>query len=168
MAKVIDYTLFDSRWWINMTWDNFKSMCMEMDIEIPEENSEAYWDIISQQTDLDYDSLFDNLAYSYYKNNRVMITGSIGRWNGQPDIVPVLCDNVCEAVKKCMTDADDYDVRVEDGVIYVNGYHHDGTNHFEIHLLSAKGEKEVDREKYRYEDYEPKKYWFKKFRGYLY
>ena len=51
----------------------------------------------------------------------------------------------------------------------MNFTHHDGTNCFEIHLLSKKGIREANRPIYEWKkDYEPKRWWFKNIYGWLY
>ena len=99
-----------------------------------------------------------------------MITGSLGLWNGRPTIAPVLCNNLVEAIEKCFGSCDDLEVNLENGHLEVLAKHHDGTNCFEIHILSKKGLREVERPKYTWcgEEYEPKPYWFKNIYGYLF
>ena len=99
-----------------------------------------------------------------------MITGSLGLWNGHPTIVPVLCNDIMEAIERCL-DCNcqiEFEIILEDGHVEVQVHHHDGTNCFEIWLLSKKGLKEIERPKYEYEDYNPNRTWFKNIYGWLY
>ena len=168
--KIINQTYFDSFWWLNFSYEEYKEMCEECDWPIHEEGSDGYWADLHDVTSSDWDAFRENMKYGPYKNKRCMITGTLGLWNGRPDIVPVLCDNILDAVSKCISGRgiEDWDIKTEDGHVVVNAHHHDGTNCFEIHILSKKGEKEVDREKYLYEDFNIKPWWFKKIYGYLY
>ena len=168
--KVVNSVYFDSFWWMNFTYDEYLQMCRDMEREPNPEDSRGYWDDIYAETENDWDCFCDNMKYGPFKDCKCMITGNLGLWNGRPTIVPVLCDNPLEAVKKCISGRgiEDWDVSTKDGYIEVNAHHHDGTNCFEIHLLSKKGEREVEREKYLYEDYDIKPWWFKKIYGYLY
>jgi len=168
--KVVNSVYFDSFWWLNFTYDEYLQMCKDCEREPNPEGSREYWDDIYEETVNDWDCFCDNMEYGPFKDCKCMITGNLGLWNGRPTIIPVLCDNPLEAIKKCINERgiDDWEVKTEDGHIEVLAHHHDGTNCFEIHLLSKKGEREVEREKYLYEDYDIKPWWFKKIYGYLY
>lgn len=168
--KIVNTTYFDSFWYLDFSYEEYKEMCEDYGWPVQEEGSAGYWDDIHHCTENDWDCFKDNFAYGPYKNAKCMITGNLGLWNGHPSITPVLCDNILDAVKKCISgrSIEDWDIKSVDGHIEVNAYHHDGTNAFQIHLLSKRGLEEVERPKYCYEDYEPKPYWFKKLYGYLY
>jgi NAD-dependent DNA ligase len=92
--------------------------------------------------------------------------------NGMIRCINKNCEQkVAHKIEKCLDNnfAFEYEVKLQDGHIEVNVTHHDGTNCFEIYLLSKKGIKESSRPIYEWEkDYEPKPYWFKKIWGYLY
>lgn len=91
-----------------------------------------------------YDADMDNIVSCKEYQLPVVITGSLGLWWGKPEIEPVVCNSVYEAIQKCIGKDTD-EVRVEwcDGVINVEAYHHDGCNCFSIRALSKKGEKKV-------------------------
>lgn len=76
-----------------------------------------------------------NLTYSKIGDCPVVITGSLGLWDGRKEIVPVTCDSVSKAIYKCI----DYDYQCiyedENGDLFVEDYHHDGINVFKISLL---------------------------------
>jgi len=168
--KIINTTYFDSFWYLDFPYTEYVEMCEECEWPVHEENSNGYWQDITEMTERDWDDFNGNMKYGPYKDSPCMITGHLGLWNGRPTIVPVLCDSILEAVKKCVSgrDIDDWEVKTEDGHVSVLAHHHDGTNCFEIHLLSKKGEREVKREKYLYEDFDIKPWWFKKIYGYLF
>lgn len=82
-----------------------------------------------------------NLVYSSLANVPVVITGSLGLWDGRHEIKPVKCDTLQEALGKCCND-DIEDIEIyEDryGNFLLNCYHHDGTNHFLIKRWTPKG-----------------------------
>lgn len=167
--KIITTTYFDSFWYLDYPYEEYKAMCEDCGWECHEEGSSGYWNDINYLTEDDWECFKENFRYGPYKDAKCMITGNLGLWNGHPSISPVLCDNILEAVEKCISGRgiDAWDVKGEDGVIKVNAYHHDGTNAFEIRVLSKRGLEEVERLKYMYEDYDPKPYWFKKIYGYV-
>lgn len=166
---VKDCVLYDST--SDWGYEEYLDYCEEMGIEPVEEDSAEYYEFMSRQREYDWDDFKANMEYSAFKGQPCMITGSLGLWNGHPDIVPVLCDDIMDAIHRCLNNNYAYECEIilTDGRIDVNVYHHDGTNCFEIHLLSKKGQREVERPIYKWEkDYEPKPYWFKKINGYLF
>lgn len=159
---------YDSMAWMDISYEDYKVWCEEMGKEVHPEGSKEYYQQCYSIFENDWDDFKDNMKYSKW-NVPCMITGSFGLWNGRPTIVPVLCNNLVEAIEKCFETCDDLEVNLENGHLEVLAKHHDGTNCFEIHILSKKGLREVERPIYKYEkDFEPKPYWFKNIYGYLF
>ena len=164
-----DCVLYDSteEW----SYEDYKEFCEEMGITPAPEGSDKYYEAVCRQRNNDWDDFEANMKYAGMNNTPCMITGTLGLWNGRPDIIPVKCDTIMDAIHKCLDNGYSYDcdIVLNDGHIDVNVHHHDGTNCFEIHLLSKRGEIESERPIYKWEkDYEPKPYWFKKIWGYLF
>jgi hypothetical protein len=168
--KIIkDCVLYDST--CEWSYEDYLDWCAEMDETPVPEDSEAFYEFVRRQQDNDWDDFEANMGFSAYRDEPCMITGSLGLWNGRPDIIPVKCDCIWDAITKCISNSFSYecDIVLNDGHIDVNIHHHDGTNCFEIHLLSKRGIKESERPIYKWEkDYEPKRYWFKNIYGYLF
>lgn len=161
--------LYDSQ--AEYSYEDYCEYCEDNDIEPKGEDSDDYWDYVYESRDNDFDNFKDNMEYSKFKGQPCMITGSLGLWNGNPTIVPVLCDDIMDAIDKCLDNRFSFECEIvlNDGHIDVNIHHHDGTNCFEIWLLSKKGQREVERPIYKWEkDYEPKRDWFKLINGYLF
>lgn len=164
-----DCVLYDSQ----ATWDyeDYLGYCEEMDIKPAEEGSAEYYEFMARQSQYDWEDFEGNMKYSDFNRQPCMITGTLGLWNGHPDIVPVPCDDIMSAINKCLNNnfAFECEIVLNDGHIDVNIHHHDGTNCFEIHLLSKKGQREIERPIYKWDkDYEPKRNWFKNIYGYLF
>lgn len=68
---------------------------------------------------------------------RCVITGDLGLWTGRHSIYPTLCEDLYSAVMKCLTDAQDCILTIENNVLNVECLHHDGRNYFQIRLVSA-------------------------------
>ena len=169
--QLVKTTLFDSlNYYTNFPYDEYVDMREECDWACHEEDSEGYWEDMARLTERDWDDFKSNMEYSKFKGQKCMITGSLGLWNGHPTIVPVLCNDIMEAIERCL-DCNcqiEYEIILEDGHVEVQVHHHDGTNCFEIWLLSKKGLKEIERPKYECEDYNPNRTWFKNIYGWLY
>lgn len=128
--------------------DAFKEYCEYNNYEIKGEGTDmeglylggkiTFWDYYNNSVQEDIETFWDNLKWlknSKY-NSKCVITGNLGLWNGNHDIKPVLCTSLYDAIKKCATDADDLYISVNDNIIDIKAYHHDGTNSFEIRLLN--------------------------------
>lgn len=152
-------------------YDEYVQFCEDCGIKPAEEYSQDYWDCINRWRDNDWDDFKSNLTYAGANNQPCMIIGSDGLWDGRHEIIPVLCDTIFGAIEKCLNvnSMFEVDIVLTDGHLDVNVHHHDGTNCYEIWLLSERGKKEVARPIYQWEkDYEPKRNWFKLIRGYLF
>jgi hypothetical protein len=112
-----------------------------------------------EQAEQDIDTNLENLRYSEYANRSFIITGTLGLWDGHHKI----CHNKIEiglvdTIKKCVSSSDiwDYDVFINDDEDYitVHAKHHDGTNVFEIHMLTPNGAVAYDEAyaKWNYQD----------------
>ena len=101
--QLVKTTLFDSlNYYTNFPYEEYVDMCEECYWDCHEENSEEYWRDIAILTEQDWDTFKDNMAYSRFKGQKCMIIGSLGLWNGHPTIVPVLCNDIMEAIERCL------------------------------------------------------------------
>lgn len=95
------------------------------------------YDNYNQDEDLFF---IDNIKSSEYNLRSFIITGYVKSWTGYHEIYPVKMDGLLNAIYKC-TDKMDYIV-----IEFINGHlelkctHHDGTNNFQIYMLSEEGE----------------------------
>ena len=120
--------------------DEINGFCEINNIDIPEEDTAEYYDIVTTLRTDDADDFFGNLHYSKYNNRPCIIVGTLGLWNGRHDIYPTFAENIEDAISNCLEHADDYKIYIDDDTLKVSVYHHDGSNHFSILVLSKKGE----------------------------
>lgn len=163
MKKKVSYELIDTTY--IPEYEEYVENCEINDREPDEEGSEDYWDFVYETQQENYDCEISNLKWSDDYKHRCVITGAMGLWWGRPTIKPVLCENVVKAIKKCFGSCDDLRVKFEDGVYVVHALHHDGTNCFEIHKLSKKGEAVAKKWDNGETLDEVKPHWFAKFKG---
>jgi len=77
---------------------------------------------------------------SWKDDTPVVILGNLGLWNGPHQVIPYECKSILEAVHKCIEDMDEVEIYEDQyGNLKVDGYHHDGTNHFTIKRVTDKG-----------------------------
>ena len=94
-------------------------------------NRVTYIDTYNNSEDYDYiDDFWTNLKYADF--GECEVSGSLGLWWGSPDIEPKRFSTLYDAVSACANDAWDLIVYLENGILYVDAMHHDGTNSFTI------------------------------------
>ena len=167
MEKKTTFTLINT--FDTPSYDDYVAYCEDNDLEAKEEDSQDYWDWVSENQEDEIDCFYDNL-YDEIKGSDepCLIIGDLGLWDGRHEIQPVYMEDLASAVKKCVNcrDINDFEVELntERGEINVNAYHHDGCNSFVIKALSKKGQDVAYRKNENCEslsDY--KDYWFKKY-----
>lgn len=169
MKRKIKYVLCDTA--VIPEYEEYLEHCRANDIEPQEEDSDDYWDYVTFMQELEMRDLKENLKYSSQNNTPVLITGTLQLWNGKPEIYPMRCESLWDAIRRCSNSNSIDKIRVEydNGVVRVHASHHDGTNVFEIHKLSKKG---IQTSENWYnntnKDCEVKGYWLAKFHGYLF
>lgn len=138
MAKKIKVTYFDNYHVNDDEYIEVYRECndLEQDAEVSDED---LWDFIYDCQDQDWDDLFRNLKYSDFADIPCVITGTLGLWNGRPEIEPVCCNDLASAIRKCCNKMDYIIIEQINGHLELQGIHHDGINHFEIHLLNERG-----------------------------
>ena len=86
-----------------------------------------------------FDDFMGNLRYSSIAQRACVITGRLGLWNGSPEIAPTVCKTMVDAIYKCVDKCDECRISQRASIIIVEGFHRDGTNRLEIHVLNNKG-----------------------------
>lgn len=161
--KKVKFVLFDTT--EDFSYEDYKENCKCNNREPQDENSEDYWEYVADMRNMYYEDAMHEVKHTKELNTPVLITGTLGLWDGSHTIYPQCMDNVYSAIQRCWGNGiQDMDVTFEDGVFYVNAYHHDGTNCFEIHKLSKKGQAVTVNWYDGYEDCEVKDYWLSKFK----
>ena len=177
MSKKI-FTLLDTT--ETFDYEAYVEFCEVNEITPDPENSDGYWNWVSNEKQRMVDDLLLNLQDAKINDEPVMITGSLELWNGRKEIYPMLVEGsdyekrnngewkyknpaIKKAVEKCMNGMDDVKVEYANGEIVVHGYHHDGTNIFTINKLSKKGIKTIINAEKNGKTIDPKPYMFGKF-----
>ena len=177
MSKKI-FTLLDTTEMLE--YADYVNFCEANEITPEPENSDDYWNWVSEERQHNVEDFLLNLQYAKINEEPVMITGSLGLCDGRREIYPMLVKGseyekrnngewkyknpaIKNAIEKCMNGMDDVKVEYANGDIVVHGYHHDGTNIFTIHKLSKKGMKIVLNAEENGKTIDPKPYMFGKF-----
>lgn len=126
-----------------LEYKDYVEYCELNEITPEPEGSNDYYEWEAEENQRCVEDFFENLRYVKF-DTPVIITGSLGLWNGRKEIYPMVVEStdkpsLYNAVKKCINGMDDFKVELSEGEIVVHGYHHDGTNIFTISKLSKKG-----------------------------
>ena len=120
-------------------YEEYKENCEANNCEPQAEDSDDYWDYVSERRSLEYEDFISNMEYSAQAELPCLLTGSCGLWNGTREIMPYKFSDAISAVEKAYGSCDDLIVKQEDGIIKVEALHHDGCNRFEICPLTEHG-----------------------------
>ena len=125
-------------------YEDYLAYCEDNDITPGEEDSEDFYDWCREETDCNFEADMANIKYCEAYNIPVLVTGSLGLWNGRHEINAVVFPCVYDAIQHMLGGSImDIEAKFVDGRIEVDAYHHDGCNSFIINALSAKGIKKA-------------------------
>lgn len=65
------------------------------------------------------------------------VAGTLGLWNRQPSVAKIIDDK--QTLRRFLSGYDDIRIVDDNGRLFIDGLHHDGTNSFEIKVLTSKG-----------------------------
>lgn len=86
-----------------------------------------------------FEEFIEEIEYSDVAQRPCVVCGTVGTWRGARAICAKRFDNMKDAIYACVNHCDEVVISQRASNILVDGYHHDGTNHFEIHVLNDKG-----------------------------
>ena len=139
--------LYDSARRVDM--DEVREHCEANGMEVPGENSMAYWDIVGNILDFDRECFELNLESSRVLPGKVVVTGSVGAWNGVYTLKPsvVSMEDPVAFIRNCTQGCGQYELSVgyDANGLFVQVRHHDGTNTFRVRELTAAGQRHLDR-----------------------
>ena len=146
-----NYDINESDW-----FEAFKEYCEinEIDYSQYDDDCEEYFNWLHEQLNMDWEDLMTNLKYDKENNVDCVVTGKVGRWNGNFDIEAKHFSTLEDAILACVKDCDYIVINEINGAIDVESIHHDGHNYFTIHKLNEKGydahceDEELNNEEY--------------------
>lgn len=136
-------------------YSDYLEFCEANDIEPLPEDSQGFYDWCADTQSIYYRDDLSNLNSSKLQYRTFVIEGSLGLWNGRTTIKPIVVCGIMNAINRCFRRSiHDLDATLDtrDGVIYVNAYHHDGTNSFILRMLNKNGEKWIESAIERWEN----------------
>lgn len=98
--------------------------------------SDLVWDIY--WPDFKYEMKQLSKKYDYF-----LCVGSCGLWNGRSEGGAV-SDDLLGLIECIAGNCDDFEITLEDGYLSFSGYHHDGSNYYEIYALNKRANRTID------------------------
>lgn len=145
MAKT--RTIYDNySLWEKYPDEELKEMAVECGWIDEEEKDEVtdntLWDWRYHEDEIDWDAEKENLT-SFFENKTVGFFGEVGLWHGtyKAGRIGEFWDLFNKAIKDC----DYINIYDENGRMYLTCSHHDGTNHFEIKVITDEGKEYLER-----------------------
>lgn len=106
---------------------------------------ETFWGWYYRECECIEEDFFDGFRGAQEQHpTKCVVSGCLGLWNGKHVIVPTICKSIYSAVQKCLKDAYEYVIKIEDGVLVVENHHHDGTNIFEIRIFNEENIEKIE------------------------
>lgn len=136
-------------------YSSYLEWCEDNGIEPKGADSNDYSEYANDSINIDWDDLIENLkCYDIYHDRSWVVSGSLGLWNGPRRICSEVSESLTELILKCVSGCDYFRIEYDDLCVYVTASHHDGTNNFEIRMLSRCGESRwvCQNSKFDYDD----------------
>lgn len=125
-------------------YDEYVEWCEINDIKPQGEESDHFYQWCQEEAQTNYSEDLAQLKASEHLQGSVIITGRVGRWNGNFEIAPVLFYSFEEAWAKMMgSDTLDVDVTYNTQCIHVTGRHHDASNFFDVWIVKDSADTEA-------------------------
>ena len=109
-----------------------------------EPSDDRVWQWIYADMDDRWTMEYDQLKDFFNGKGRLLCLGTIGRWTGRHSAGRIFGD--FESLVSAVLDGCEYSkIWDENGHLYIEGTHHDGTNRMEIKILTERGYEYYDR-----------------------
>ena len=108
---------------------------------VPAEDSDEFWDWVTDYSQREWDDFRSNFKYGPLAGTLCLVHGYFGGWQGNEDGGKVMRINTAEDLLKCIADhADRVDVWVDKDGLHISNAHHDGTDQYDVDILTEAGE----------------------------
>lgn len=124
---------------------------VENGIEREEISDDDIWKERDYMDEFDWENAEYELKHFFNKFDHLLVTGSVGRWNGVFDGGKVF-NSWEKLISYCGKDCDRFKFFDENGHFYISCSHHDGSCSFEVKILSDAGADYYDRWQYSWDD----------------
>ena len=139
---------------LQYTYDDYKEYCEDClgmeENEIPEENSQKFWDWVNDCSLNDWNDFETNIKHCTINYDTFAVWGVLGLWDGKHRICPEpqISEGIWDTIQKMIgRSIDDIDLIYdkEEKCLIFKAHHHDGTNVFVIKRCTSKWSEDEDR-----------------------
>lgn len=128
------------------SYEDYKDWCEMNEVEPQGEDSNDYWEFVGQMQTMEWEDFLMNINHCELSDSKWVVSGTLGLWYGNRDIVPNIHDTLEDAVCACYgSSIADIKVEKRGDVIVVTALHHDGRNYFELRALTDLGVERFER-----------------------
>ena len=123
------------------TYEDYVEHCEINECTPSEDNSQDYWRYVDRMLQNDYNEYLISYIVEEInkKHDLFILCGTLGLWNGKPDIYPEIYNDIGEIIKKITNVRFNYYLKVSYDInnkeINIEQSHHDGCNCFTIKAL---------------------------------
>lgn len=93
------------------------------------------WEEMNFLNDIYFDDAMEEIK-AFFENKMLLVCGNVGRWNGNFSAGKVID---VDELYKCWNDCDYISIYDDNGHLFIESVHHDGTNYYEVKILTDKG-----------------------------
>ena len=134
-------------------WENYaREFILENRADNGDDNTEIsdceLWDEIAFLQEIQWDDE-RAMMQNFFEGKTLIVCGTFGSWRGALPAGKVI---TYDELWKCWKDCDYIELYDEGGHFYIRAAHHDGTNHYEVKLLTEKGVEYYDNWENSYTD----------------
>lgn len=133
MSEYVFYDDYD----LDDLFEETKNNLLESESYTEEElTNDIVWNCVYELDAENFDNIFQEIK-NWTDNNQVLFIGSVGRWNGTfaGGEVGDFSTLFTEAIEDC----DFHKIWEEDKILNLKCTHHDGSNYFQIYVLTDEG-----------------------------
>lgn len=137
MAKKEAIVLYDSS--REITDEEVRDYCECSECDLPEEDSDAWYKIVNDIREIDLDDFRSDCALNF-SLGKCLATGYAGLWDGRHAGGTIINVKRGGDLFQLVSNCDDVKVVLDpdDGLV-VYGYHHDGTNRYQVRQINDRG-----------------------------
>lgn len=152
MGKKTEQVIFSNYCDDSFSFNDAKEYCIERHLEdFPEETDwkptdSEVWEEIYEQTEICWEDTQYELKKFFNDGSTYILTGSAGLWNGRSR-GGIIVKNY-NTLTRAWANVDSVKIFDEGGVFHIYGYHHDGTNCWEVKKLTKRGVEYLNRHEY--------------------
>lgn len=118
---------------VDYDYEDYLEFCEINRLTPGKKESAEFYKWVCEEVSINYESDMENIKFCDEYNVPVVVTGTLGLYDGRCEIIPIRFDSVHDAIESCFRGSiQDVEVIWEDGSITMYAYHHDGTNIYEI------------------------------------